>query len=134
MPGSATNRLLDALDAVLNSNSFLLDHDVSEDADTRAVLSAFLPSVRFRELLAQADLDRGWRNYVAQDEVGRPGASTLDERLYIADAKLSMSEIEQQQLRDDLLSLLTTSKSPHQKQLAQEEARTLVDDFLHELA
>jgi hypothetical protein len=130
MTGVAANRLLDSLDLVLNSNSFLLDDRLEEEGmDTASVLADLLSSARFRQLLAQADADRGWRNYIGDDQ-----QQAIDARLILENAELDVREVPLREFRDDLLWLLTTTKSPHQRQLPSSEARTLVDAFLAELA
>jgi len=133
MPGPAANRLLDALDAVLNSNSFLLEDPVSADTDIAAALTGFFASGRFRELLVQADAERGWHNYTAHDVESGTSAAPLDERFYVGANGLSISELSWQALRDELVSLLTTAKSPHHKQMTAPDANTLVEAYAEEL-
>jgi hypothetical protein len=134
MPGPSTTRLLDALDSVLNSNTFLLEDTVSADADTAALLAEFFSSGRFRELLAQADAERGWHNYAAPDDSeALDPTTTLDDRLYVGRGALSLAELDRSSLRDELRSLLTTPQSPHHQQLTASDADALVDAFLSEV-
>lgn len=130
MTGIAAGRLLDSLDTVLNSNSFLLDYELDDDASDMAIaLAEFLPSARFRALLAQADIDRGWKNYAGESE-----QTGIDARLYVAGADLNVREMAGSDFRGDLLWLLTTTRSPHQRQLSTAIAEGIVDAFLQELA
>jgi hypothetical protein len=130
MTGVAAGRLLDSLDSVLNSNSFLLDYQLDDDAsDTASALAEFFPTARFRALLAQADIDRGWKNYAGEADHG-----VIDARLYVAGANLNVSEMARSDFRNDLLWLLTTTRSPHQRQLPASNAEGIVDAFLQELA
>lgn len=142
MARATGGRLLDALDRVLNSNAFLLEDTLGEavrdDADAIGALTAFLRSARFRALLWQADQERGWGNYARQAHragvVGEPGrVPAVGERLYADGVAVQVREIDERELREDLVSLLTTAKSPHRKQLPPEDARAVVDEFLQEL-
>jgi hypothetical protein len=131
MTGSAATQLLNALDVVLNSNSLLLDHRLDEDVpDTRGLLAAWLPSPRFRELLHQADIERGWQTYGGEAGAAAP----IDARLVVEGAAPTVAELEESAFREDLVGLLTTPRSPHRKQLARAAAELLVDAFLAELA
>jgi hypothetical protein len=130
MTSASASRLLDALDRVLNSNSFLLEEPDSDDPDSARVLEAFLRSPRFLRLLGEADAARGWHNYATETDAG---VSHLSGNLLVPDAQLDVRQIDEAALREELVSLLTTSRSPHHKQLHADEAQRLVDAFVRDL-
>lgn len=81
---------LDAVDARLNSNAFLLAHATAE-ADLALALASLLHSPAFEDSLRWADAARGWHNYWS----GGPGQRRpLAGRTVRPDARLRITHID----------------------------------------
>lgn len=123
---------LDAVDNVLNSNTFLLPFDV-HSYDLNTELSNFLRSESFIEQLINQDKERDWFNLHYFDEktesyTQRKG-KILSEKI-----ELKIKEVEDGK-SDYLIAMLTgdTTKgrffSFYSKQMDKEKAKAIVDNF-----
>ena len=80
---------LDAVDARLNSNTFLLAHRVAEPDPARA-LAALLAAPAFEQSLRWADHQRGWDNYA---QAGPAGPEPLPGALVVPHARLRITHL-----------------------------------------
>jgi hypothetical protein len=123
---------LDAVDLVLNSNTFLL-HFYAKTSELNADLANFLKSESFMEQLAEQDKERGWYMLHYFDE--QTESYRLRNGNILKDSiALSIEEVQQERM-EYLRAMLRgdTTKGPffsfYAQQLGVEEARSIVDDF-----
>lgn len=123
---------LDAVDIVLNSNTFLLQFDL-QSTDMKTELLNFLRSKSFIEQLANQDKERNWFNLHYFDNKNesyklRKGNILKDK------IELKIKELENEK-SEYLMAMLTgdTTKgrffSFYSKQIDNEKARAVVDNF-----
>lgn len=123
---------LDAVDIVLNSNTFLLQFD-SQSTDLKTELLNFLKSESFIEQLANQDKERNWFNLHYFDK--KTESYKLRKGNILKDQiELKIKEIENDK-SEYLTAMLTgdTEKGPffsfYGKQLDKEKARAIVDNL-----
>lgn len=124
-------KLLDSLDTVLNSNSFLLELSVSESSEenTQEALADFMNSGEFKRQLLEQDALRGWNNYsdLRSAEIIKPNFE-IHSKPVIKNGAIA-----------HLRSMLTTEPnnfnfwSPYSKQLKPEQAEAIVSSFIWQL-
>jgi len=126
---------LDALDQVLNSNSFLLDCPIDLTIDDSASrLEALIRSQAFKDLLIEGDIERGWMNYGEWDpEANRYTRLHHGGHFHRAGCSLTMHALDRAAVRQRLVHLLTGTASPYHRQLSESAAAPLVGAFLDEL-
>ncbi|OQP64627.1 hypothetical protein [Niastella populi] len=123
---------LDAVDTVLNSNTFILRFDLNSN-DINTELLNFIKSESFIQQLANQDKERGWYNmhdfdYKTESYKLRKGNIFKDKIL------LKIKEVENEK-SEYLVSMLTgdTAKGPffsfYSKQLEKEKSIELVDNL-----
>lgn len=123
---------LDAVDIVLNSNTFLLQFD-SRSTDLKTELLNFLRSESFIEQLANQDKERSWFNMHYFDN--RTESYKLRKGNILKDKiELKIKELESEK-SEYLMAMLTgdTAKgrffSFYSRQIDKEKARAIVDFF-----
>jgi hypothetical protein len=91
MTAPGVGAFLDAVDARLNSNTFLLAHRV-DHTDVARGLAALLHAPAFEESLRWADHQRGWDNYLRP---GTDGPAPVPGRVLRDDARLRITHIDE---------------------------------------
>lgn len=134
-PRDPIGAFLDALDEVLNSNSFLLDCPIDElqpDAESR--LTELIRGPIFKDLLIAADIERGWKNYGEWDwETERYERLHHSGDFFIPDVRLQVARLDYPAARRRMIDLLAHTYSPYHKQLPEADAVAVTDRFLDEL-
>jgi hypothetical protein len=128
MTAPGVSAFLDAVDARLNSNTFLLAHRVAEPDLARA-LAAYLHAPHFEAALRWADRQRGWDNYSVQ---GPDGRAPRGGQVVRADARLRLTHIDEDALVQRLEWMLNVggdwygTAPKRTPEAAQTEARAFV--------
>lgn len=127
--------LLDALDTVLNSNTFLLSYVPLHPHSISQSMIAFLNSHSFLEQIFKQDHDRNWNNFHYWDSENSDYQQE-DGKIVKPDIELKITK-PSVNVRLYLMSMLTATNekngnfwSPYKKQKSEEDAEQLVNNFL----
>ena len=132
---SRKDDFLDAVDGVLNSNTFLLRLSTNEiPDDLNEFLEKIIKSRKFKELMLEQDIDRKWFIYSSfnlDTKVWEPNKKDCD--FFKSEFKLAIESISYKEFIDILVDMLTTEKSIYQKQLPINKAEEIVFRFIREI-
>jgi hypothetical protein len=129
------DNFLSSIDSVLNSNTFLLNIPIEkEHMDLSKFISDFIRSKDFKQLMFQQDIVRNWNIfgiYNLHSKIWEEFNYTGE--FYKEDFRLSIKKCTYEEFKKRLFYMLTTNESFYEKQLSNQEATLILNNFLQEI-